>query len=395
MPPRSDHDRDRDDELPSAVPKLASVVDSSTKPILVAECPPEQGVPLVTPYSQIGTPPEHDKFSPRKVFGYLIFAGVVIASLVIVIALLPLLIAASLVRRVWAWRNCSKFRRSPESLKIAVIGGGWSGVQIVSRLRELGVQNITGFEKLDDLGGTWHQGLSYHGLQIHGAMWATSFDKYPYNSKDEDANDGKVLNAEIRNYIHRFADHKYDVLDCYKFNSKVVKVMYDSSTNHRKATLVVEEGQTDGGTSSRNTESLYGPYDFVVYASQSSAPNIPNIPGRSEFRGDIFHSQQFKTKTFHKILEENKKVVIVGGSKAACDLVLCFQRAGYDAFEWVYRKPYLFWKYETIFHNRSLWSIFRGTSNVLMIFFSLVSTKLSCWILWWSNSSGGAARANA
>ena len=142
----------------------------------VSPCPEEQGIPVVTPFSKIGSPPEKccSWWQPCATLYALVMTSFVILLLV---ALLPIIILFTVVRRIWSCVACSRYHTPPSSVKVAVIGGGWSGVQIISRLQELGVNDITGFERYDDVGGTWHPKLSYHSIQIHGAMWATSLDK--------------------------------------------------------------------------------------------------------------------------------------------------------------------------------------------------------------------------
>jgi len=338
----------------------------------LADCPAEQNVPIITPFSQLGKPPE--TISPFEQYGGLAFA-VVLSGFVIILLVpfAPLIIVLTVARRIWSYFACSSYHTHPSKLKIAVIGGGWSGVQIISRLQELGVTNITGFEKNDDLGGTWHPTLRYHSVQIHGAMWLTSFDKYPYSPNNKDVSDGKVLGAEALAYVKRFADHT-GVGPCYQFNNSVVSVKYDSS--RRNATLVTEDA--------RGNRSEKGPYDFVVYASQASEPNLPSIPGQELFKGKILHSLWFKTTQFEEIIKSKAKVVIIGGSKTACDMVLCFQRAGYEAFNWVFRKPYIYWKYEFMFHDSSPINALRGMTTLVAITISLFSSKLMGLIMWCS-----------
>ena len=371
---------------------ISGTRDNSNNRPYLEDCPPEQNVATITPFSEIGTPPESISF--LKYYGGLAFA-VLLSILVIVVGvvpLLPLVLLGSMIRKIWTYFCCSKYRRPPSDLKIAVVGGGWSGVQIIARLRELGVRDITGFETNDDLGGTWHPNLRYHSVQIHGAMWATSFDKYPYTRNDGNANspgesksdfqdvfDGKILGAEAFAYVKRFAKHK-KIDDCYKFNSKVVLVRYDSSK--RNATLLVDHAPHKNNNGTRSVE--HGPYDFVVYASQASEPNLIDIPGRENFAGKILHSLWFKTTQFQEIIQSKAKIVVVGGSRAACDMVLCFQRAGYKNFEWVYRKPYVFWKYEVLFHDRSFLNILRGITTVVALPSSLISSKLMGCISWFS-----------
>ena len=58
-----------------------------------------------------------------------------------------------------------------------------------------------------------------------------------------------------------------------------------------------------------------------------------------------------KRELYDNIVENEKKVAVVGGSKAGCDLALIFQRDGYRNFLLLYRTPYLFWKLEVQGHN--------------------------------------------
>lgn len=240
----------------------------------------------------------------------------------------------------------------------------------MSRLKSLGVEHVTGYERYDAFGGTWHPKLRYHSIQIHGAMWITSFSKYPYSKVADDQN-GKVSGEEVEDYVKRFADDK-GLNENYKLNSRVVHLKYESEA--RTAMLVIED--------EKGLQREEGPFDFVIYASQASEPSIPNIPGSESFGGKILHSQQFKKDQFDEILRNEKKVVVVGGSKAGSDVALCFQRCGYQAFDWVYRSPYLFWKYELMFHNRSFVNMLRGFTTILALLWSLVSKTLAGWILW-------------
>ncbi|CAE8636876.1 unnamed protein product [Polarella glacialis] len=351
----------------------------------VAACSAVQGIPLITKFSELVTPPESccSWWRPFWLL-YTVLMSTIVAALLV--ALLPLIVLLTLFRRAWSCYACSRYHTQPSKLKIAVIGGGWSGLQCISRLRELGVRDITGFERNDALGGTWHPKLRYHSIQVHGAMWVTSFDCYPYNAADRDANDGKVLGAEAQNYVKRFATDK-GIEALYQFNTKVVAVKYDSAQRtvapkgetvapKQPARLVVEA--LDGNRSES------GPYDLVIYASQASEPNIPDIPGQAEFEGKILHSLDFKTAQFDEIVRSKAKVVVVGGSMAACDLALCFQRAGYETYDWVFRTPYLFWKYEAVFHNRSFLNALRGFSTVVGLLLSLVSQTLAGWMFWGS-----------
>ena len=189
--------------------------------------------PNIVPFSELGTPPE----SPWvwwRAFGLLYIIFMTALSLVILVPLLPCILLLTLYRR-YIFR-CPQYHTQPKALRVAVIGGGWSGLQCMSRLKALGVEHVTGYERYDAFGGTWHPKLRYHSIQIHGAMWITSFSKYPYSKVADDQN-GKVSGEEVEDYVIRFADDK-GLNENYKLNSRVVHLKYESEA--RTAMLVIE-----------------------------------------------------------------------------------------------------------------------------------------------------------
>ena len=297
-----------------------------------------------------------------------------IAFLALVIPLLPFILVASLIQRIMVSRQ--KYHRDTHDLKIAVIGGGWSGKQCIARLHELGVTNISGFDRNDNYGGTWHEKLRYYSVQIHGAMWITGFKDFAY-STDKDVSDGKVLGEEMKDFLGRFVREK-NLQRVYKYNTRVVGIDYSSSD--RKATLKLESADGSKTWTEDN-------FDLVIYASQASEPSIPHLPNKEKFNGQIYHTIDFKKEVFDGIISNHKKVVVVGGSKSACDMALCLHRSKYDNFEWLYRKPYLFWKYEAMFHNRSILNSIRGIVTIVATLLSIVSLQLAGWLLW----AGGIA----
>jgi len=157
----------------------------------------------LTKFSELGEVPE-----TCRIFSPLYFLFVLVMSLLVTVLLVP---ALPFVVPLMIWRAIAfsrvQYIRQPKDVRVAIIGGGWSGVQAAARFGEFGI-TPTCYERGDGLGGTWHKGLKYHGVQIHGAMWITTFgDKngvVPY-SANEDENDGKVIGEEMCNYVNRFA----------------------------------------------------------------------------------------------------------------------------------------------------------------------------------------------
>jgi len=319
----------------------------------------------LTKFSELGEVPE-----TCRIFSPLYFLFVLVMSLLVTVLLVPALpfVVPFMIWRAIAYSG-AQYIRQPKDVRVAIIGGGWSGVQAAARFGEFGI-TPTCYERGDGLGGTWHKGLKYHGVQIHGAMWITTFgDKngvVPY-SANEDENDGKVIGEEMCNYVNRFANQK-DVPGLYKLNSSVKTVKMDSKSV--TGTLVIEDSVT-GETREE------GPFDLIVYASMAVATPCPKLKGADQFLGKQYHTCDWKTEDFDDAVKNNKKVVVVGGSKAACDQMLNFHRAGYTNVTWVYRKSYLFWKYEVTFHDRSFFSILRGISTVMGMLVAVVSPALA------------------
>lgn len=350
--------------------------------------------PTIVPFSQLGLPPEkHVRNNPYigrrgrvwlELAEKLLLFALSITMLTCLVFLAPVILVCAVLQRIYVARM--RHHSPPSGKRIAVIGGGWSGLQCMARLHELGFDvhggsgRVRGFERYDGWGGTWHPALRYHNLQVHGAMWITSFKDFPY-SKDKDVNDGKVLGEELMRYVERFGDEK-KLMDAYTFNAQVIEIKYSSGddANDRMATIVLKNSKT-GETWTE------GPFDLVIYAAQASEPQIPNIPHREKFKGEAYHSSEFKKEQYEDITKNGKKVVIVGGSKTGCDLALSFQRSGYYAnnkVQWLYRKPYHFLKYEAMFHDRSLLNIFRGFTTITGMLMFLLSERLGGWIFWTS-----------
>src|SRR5688500_11579278 len=62
---------------------------------------------------------------------------------------------------------------------IAIVGAGWSGLQIAKVLRGRGY-DVRLIEELDDVGGTGHPARAYHGLSIHTPSFRCQFHEFEH-----------------------------------------------------------------------------------------------------------------------------------------------------------------------------------------------------------------------
>lgn len=266
----------------------------------------------------------------------------------------PLLPFVALVR--WQ-RSRYKPWRSPREVRIAIIGGGWSGLQLAARLQELGVA-WQGFEANDNFGGTWHPKGRYDGLALHTAAWLAAFADYPFATSSSDAfkNDQRPSGAEMQQYLERFAD-EHDLRRGFLFNSRIVAIDADSKVH--TATLKVMRKES--------ALKFYGPFDLVIYASIASEPYMPHMANSGAFfkaGGVQLHSSECDDATLARLVAQQRSFAVIGGSKSAGDVVLSLMKRGVnseDRLAWIYRRPYTFFKFERFFHGgRSALGMIRG-----------------------------------
>jgi cation diffusion facilitator CzcD-associated flavoprotein CzcO len=67
-----------------------------------------------------------------------------------------------------------------ESVRIAIVGGGFAGLGLAIRLKEAGIEDFVVLERADDVGGTW-QANTYPGCQcdVPSHLYSFSFAPNP------------------------------------------------------------------------------------------------------------------------------------------------------------------------------------------------------------------------
>lgn len=265
----------------------------------------------------------------------------------------------------------------PGHKHVAIIGGGWAGIQLLQSLRERGVNGEI-FDKNDEIGGTWHPSMCYHSLTLHAPRWLSSMEvgsaKFPFLINDPKLMCEKASAKEMWQYILSFANHcglrpqihtQCLVLEVHAINP-------DNGT-FPSAELVVKNlasGQIQ----------KHGPFDLVVFASFSCKPVTPNIDC-GKFTGKMMHSKDVKREILDDILRRNLAVVVVGASKSGSDMISVFQETNYHNVVWLMRKPYWFVRYEKV-SSKNYLDILRGVVVILCLVLALVVPAFSLFVLW-------------
>jgi cation diffusion facilitator CzcD-associated flavoprotein CzcO len=201
-----------------------------------------------------------------------------------------------------------RFIDDPRPLRVAVIGGGLSGV-LAGILFPAKVPNIqlTIYEKNKDFGGTWLENV-YPGVRcdIPSHVYQSTFEQ------KIDWSDRFAPGAEIRDYWQGIAT-KYNVHQYARFGHRVEDLTWDNNDSVWKVTL------TDVGTGETKVEVQ----DFVLTAiGRFNAWKLPDYSGINDYEGVLRHASHYDP-TFDPT---GKKVAVIGNGASGIQLVANLQK---------------------------------------------------------------------
>jgi cation diffusion facilitator CzcD-associated flavoprotein CzcO len=185
---------------------------------------------------------------------------------------------------------------APQKPNVAIIGAGLGGIAMGIQLAH-GGYDFTIFDRGDDFGGTWRKN-TYPGAacDVPSHFYSYSFALNPRWSKTF------AEQPEILAYLDKIvADH--GLADHLVPRTRITTLRW--SDTERRWTLTGEDGQTRK-------------FDIVVSAvGMLDVPNIPDIPGRSRFRGRAFHSSNWD----HSKSTAGERVASIGTGASAIQYV--------------------------------------------------------------------------
>jgi len=180
-------------------------------------------------------------------------------------------------------------------LRIAVIGTGFGGIGTTIRLAAAGFDDITVFEKSDDVGGVWRDN-TYPGAACDVPSHLYSFSFAPKT----DWSRRYAGQSEILGYLREIAD-RYDVRRRVRFSTEVLRASWTGDQ--------WELQLSDGSTSAA---------DLLVSAcGQLSQPAQSELPGLDTFQGAAFHSAHWN----HELDLAGRTVAVLGTGASAIQFV--------------------------------------------------------------------------
>jgi len=168
------------------------------------------------------------------------------------------------------------YSREPltDEVEVVVIGGGFGGLLVAARLRELGVEDIRMIDSAGDFGGTWYWNR-YPGVacDIESYIYLPLLEETGYIPKQKYA-----TGAEILEHSQRIA-RKYDLYRDVCFQTKVTELRWDEDA----ARWVISTNRGD------RMKAHY----VCMALGVLNQPKLPGIPGLEKFKGHAFHASRW------------------------------------------------------------------------------------------------------
>ena len=168
------------------------------------------------------------------------------------------------------------FTRAPieEEIEVVIIGGGFGGLLMAVRLREVGVEDFRIIEAAGDFGGTWYWNR-YPGVQC-------DVESYVYMPLLEELGtiptEKYAHGPEIFAHAQAIGRH-YDLYESASFQTQVNALDWDE-----EARRWIVSTDRDDRIRARFVCMANGPY---------SKPKLPGIPGVEQFTGHTFHTSRW------------------------------------------------------------------------------------------------------
>jgi cation diffusion facilitator CzcD-associated flavoprotein CzcO len=155
------------------------------------------------------------------------------------------------------------------SVRVVVVGTGFSGLGAAIRLKEAGIDDFVVLERADDLGGTWRDN-HYPGCccDVPSHLYSYSFELNPLWSR------AFAPQWEIWDYLRRTAE-KHGVVPHIRYEHELTAAGWDDDAQRWRI-------ETTGGPFTAQV--------LVLGTGALSNPKVPDLPGLETFAGKAFHS---------------------------------------------------------------------------------------------------------
>jgi len=178
------------------------------------------------------------------------------------------------------------------SCDVVIVGAGFAGMYMLHRLRELELSTKV-FEAGDDVGGTWYWNR-YPGARCDAESLAYSFSFSSELEQEWEWTERYATQPEILNYA-RHVSERFELRRDIQLETRVTSARYQEDSD----SWIVKTDQGDNVVCR-----------FVIMATGClSVPQLPDIPGLSEFRGNFYQASQWP---YEPVSFKGQRVGIIG-----------------------------------------------------------------------------------
>uniref|UniRef100_A0A8C3QNG4 Flavin-containing monooxygenase n=1 Tax=Cyanoderma ruficeps TaxID=181631 RepID=A0A8C3QNG4_9PASS len=239
-------------------------------------------------------------------------------------------------------------------MRVAVVGAGVSGLAAIKCCLDEGLEPIC-FEQSQDIGGLWRytehieagRPSLYPSVISNTSKEMSAFSDFPFPEHFPVF----LPNALFLDYLRRYAEH-FNLREHIRFGTTVVSIrkLPDSAITEQWSVVT----ETGGKQTSHICDAV------MVCSGNFSEPSLPlqSFPGIERFRGQYFHSQQYK----HPDVFQGKRVLVA--SRVAAKVTISTTRGA--------------WLLSRVFEHGYPWDMILNTR-----FMSLIKTNLPAPLSWW------------
>uniref|UniRef100_G3TPA3 Dimethylaniline monooxygenase [N-oxide-forming] n=1 Tax=Loxodonta africana TaxID=9785 RepID=G3TPA3_LOXAF len=198
--------------------------------------------------------------------------------------------------------------------RVAIVGAGVSGLGSIKCCLEEGLEP-TCFERSDNLGGLWRftehveEGRAgiYESVISNSCKEMSCYSDFPF---PEDY-PNYVPNSLFLEYLQMYAD-RFNLRKCIQFKTKVCSVTKrpDFTVSGQWDVVTLHEGKQESAV-----------FDAVMVCTGFlTSPNLPldSFPGLNDFKGQYFHSREYKLPYIFK----DKRVLVIGMGNSGTDIAV-------------------------------------------------------------------------
>jgi cation diffusion facilitator CzcD-associated flavoprotein CzcO len=189
---------------------------------------------------------------------------------------------------------------------VIVVGGGQAGLAIAARLKQLNVDTLI-VDREARIGDNWRK--RYHALTLHNQVQVNHLPYMPFPPNWPTY----IPKDKLANWFEAYADAmELNFWTGTEFEAG----NYDAAGGRWTATLRRADG----------TRRELRPRHIVMATGVSGIPNVPDIPGLDNFKGQILHSSQYDDGERWS----GKRAVVIGTGNSGHDIAQDLHSSGAD-----------------------------------------------------------------